>query len=72
MTKNSPFLRFMAVFMSYCPLFWVSEVIYKAHDTHEMFERYDQKPIIFTFLGRFVSYCPQFWVSGVIFKAHET
>jgi hypothetical protein len=34
MTKNSPFLHFRAVFMSYCPLFWVSEVIYKAHDTH--------------------------------------
>jgi hypothetical protein len=34
MTKNSLFLRFRAVFMSYCPLFWVSEVIYKAHDTH--------------------------------------
>jgi hypothetical protein len=34
MTKNSPFLRLRAVFMSYCPLFWVSEVIYKAHDTH--------------------------------------
>jgi hypothetical protein len=72
MTKNSLFLRFRAYFMSYCPLFWVSEVIYKAHDTHEMFERYDQKPIIFMFLGRFVRYCPQFWVSGVIFKAHDT
>jgi hypothetical protein len=34
MTKNSPFLHFRFVFMSYCPLFWVSEVIYKAHDTH--------------------------------------
>jgi hypothetical protein len=34
MTKNSPFLRFRVVFMSYCPLFWVFEVIYKAHDTH--------------------------------------
>jgi hypothetical protein len=37
-----------------------------------MFERYDQKHIVFTFLGRFVSYCPQFWVFGVIFKAHDT
>jgi hypothetical protein len=34
MTKNLPFLHFSFVFMSYCPLFWVSEVIYKAHDTH--------------------------------------
>jgi hypothetical protein len=24
---------FMAVFMSYCPQFWGSRVIYKAHDT---------------------------------------
>jgi hypothetical protein len=34
MTKNSSFLHFRSIFMSYCPLFWVSEVIYKAHDTH--------------------------------------
>jgi hypothetical protein len=33
-TKNSPFFHFRAIFMSYCPLFWISEVIYKAHDTH--------------------------------------
>jgi hypothetical protein len=53
MTKNSPFLRFRAVFMSYCPLFSVFEVIYKAHDTHEMFERYDQKPGHFYVFGPF-------------------
>jgi hypothetical protein len=62
---------FMAVFVSYCPLFGVLGV-YMAHDTHEMFERYDQKPVILKFLGRFLSYCPQFWVFGVIFKAHDT
>jgi hypothetical protein len=37
-----------------------------------MFERYDQKLVVFTFSGRFVSYCAQFWVFGVIFKVHDT
>jgi hypothetical protein len=58
MTKNSSFLHFRAVFMSYCPLFWVFEVIYKAHDTHYMFERHVPKLIIFAFMAIFLSYCP--------------
>jgi hypothetical protein len=58
--------------MSYCPQFWVSEVIYKAYDTQYMFERHDQKLVVFAFMAVFVSYCPQFWGSGVIYKAHET
>jgi hypothetical protein len=33
MTKNLLFLRYRTIFMSYCPQFWVSEVIYKAYDT---------------------------------------
>jgi hypothetical protein len=44
---------FMAVFVSYCPLFWGYGGIYMAHDTQYMFERHDQKLAIFTFLGRF-------------------
>jgi hypothetical protein len=32
-TKNSSVLHFWAVFMSYCPVFWGSGVIYKVHDT---------------------------------------
>jgi hypothetical protein len=40
---------FMAVFVSYCPQFWGSEVIYKAHDTQYIFERRDQKLIVFAF-----------------------
>jgi hypothetical protein len=51
MTKNSSFLRFRAIFMSYCPLFWVFEVIHKANDTQYMFERHDQKLIVFVFLA---------------------
>jgi hypothetical protein len=51
----------MAVFMSYCPQFWVFGVIYKAYDTLYMFERHDQKLVIFAFMAIFVSYCPQFW-----------
>jgi hypothetical protein len=33
MTKNSSLLRFRAIFMSYCPQFWGSGVIYKDYDT---------------------------------------
>jgi hypothetical protein len=47
-------------------------MIYKAHDTQSMFERYDQKHVIFTFLGRLVTYYPQFSVFGVILKVHDT
>jgi hypothetical protein len=72
MTKNSSFLCFRAVFMSYCPLFWVSEVIYKAHDTHYMFERHVPKLVIFAFMAIFVSYCPYFWGSGAIYMANDT
>jgi hypothetical protein len=56
MTKNSSFLHFRAVFMRYCPQFWGSGVIYKVHDTQHMFERHDQKLIVFAFfcvLGQF-------------------
>jgi hypothetical protein len=40
---------FMAVFMSYCPPFWGSGVIYKAHDTQYIFERDAKKVIVFAF-----------------------
>jgi hypothetical protein len=43
----------MAVFVSYCPQFWGPVVIYKAHDTQYMFERYDQKLVVFYVLGPF-------------------
>jgi hypothetical protein len=72
MTKNSSFLRFGAVFVSYCPQFWHAGVINKAHDTHYMFERHDRKLIVFAFMAVFMSYCPWFWGSGVIYKAHDT
>jgi hypothetical protein len=58
--------------MSYCPLFWVSEVIYKAHDTQYMSKRHVPKLDIFMFMAFFVSYCPQFWGSGAIYKANDT
>jgi hypothetical protein len=53
MTKNPSFLCFGSIFMSYCPQFWISAVIYKAHDTQSMSERHDQKLVVFTFSGRF-------------------
>src|SRR4051812_23662893 len=46
--------------MSYCPQFWGSRVIY-------MFERYDQKLVIWCFMAIFVSYCQQFWGSRAIY-----
>jgi hypothetical protein len=65
-------LRFRVIFVSYCPQFWGAGVINMAHDTHYMFERYDQKLIVFALIAVFMSYCPQFWGSGVIYKAHDT
>jgi hypothetical protein len=56
MTKNSSFLRFRAIFVSYCPQFWGAGVINKAHDTHYLFERHDI--IVFAFIAVFMSYCP--------------
>jgi hypothetical protein len=58
----------MAIFVSYCPLFWGYGGTYMAHDTQYMFERHDQKLSFLHFQAVFVSYSPQFWVFGVIFK----
>jgi hypothetical protein len=44
----------MAIFVSYCPQFWSSGVIYKAHDTQYMFERHDNKTHHFCILGLFL------------------
>ena len=43
----------MAVFMSYCPQFWGSRVIYNDPKTRYMFESYDQKLIVFHVLWLF-------------------
>jgi hypothetical protein len=50
--------------MSYCPQFWVFGVIFKAHDTWYLFDRHDQKLVVFAFMAIFVSYCPLFGVLG--------
>jgi hypothetical protein len=49
MPKKLIVFVFMAVFVSYCPQFWGSGVIYKVHDTQYMFERHDQELVVFTF-----------------------
>jgi hypothetical protein len=54
--KKTCRFSFLAIFVSYCPQFWGSEVIYKAHDTQYMFERHDQKLVVFAFMAVFVSY----------------
>jgi hypothetical protein len=43
------FLRFRFIFMSHCPRFRGSRVIYEVHDTQYIFERHDQKLIVFAF-----------------------
>jgi hypothetical protein len=48
-TNNSSFLCFRAVFMSYCPQFWGSGVIYKIHDSKYMFETHGQNLVVFAF-----------------------
>ena len=57
MTKNSSFSCFMTVFRSYTPQFLRSREIY-------LFESYDQKLVIFTFMAIFMIYCPTFGVPG--------
>jgi hypothetical protein len=41
----------LAIYVSYCPQFWGSGVIYKAHDTLYMFERHDKKLVVFVFMA---------------------
>jgi hypothetical protein len=65
-------LHFRAVFISYCPQFWGSGLIYKVHGTRYMFERHDKKTRHFCVLGPFVSYCLLFWGSMEIYKEHDS
>jgi hypothetical protein len=64
MTKNLLFLHFWAVFVSYCPQFCVFGVIFKAQNTWYLFDRHDQKLIVFAFMAVFVSYSHCFGVLG--------
>jgi hypothetical protein len=48
----------MAIFVSYCPQFWDSRVIYKAHDIQYIFERHNKNSLFFHFRVIFMSYCP--------------
>src|SRR5215216_7559677 len=71
MTRNTSFSCFMAVFMSYCPLFWV-----KGRSTttvrSDTFSRDITKNFSFScFLAVFMSYCPHFWGSMASFMAHK-
>jgi hypothetical protein len=62
----------MAIFVSYCPQFWGSGVIYKVHDTQYMFERFDQKLVVFAFMDVSMSYCLQFCGSVEIYKEYDS
>jgi hypothetical protein len=64
MTKNSSFLRFRAIFMSYWTLFWGSEEIYKKYDSLYILERNDKKTCHFFMYGHFRELLPtvlEFW-----------
>jgi hypothetical protein len=63
MTKNSSFLRFRVVFVSYCPQFWGDGLIYKEYDSLYILERNDDVFVVFAFMAVFMSYCPWFWGS---------
>jgi hypothetical protein len=63
-TKNLSFLYFRAIFVSYCSQFWVFGVIFKAQDTWYLFDRHDQKFVVFAFMAIFASYFPLFWGFG--------
>jgi hypothetical protein len=58
MTKNSSFLRFTDIFVSYCPQFWGSVKIYKEYDCLYILERNDKKTCRFCVYGRFRELLP--------------
>jgi hypothetical protein len=70
--KTHRFLHFMDIFLSYCPQFWDSRVIYKAHDTQHIFRGVTKNSLFLHFRAVFMRYCPQFWGSRVIYKVHDT
>jgi hypothetical protein len=57
--------------MSYCPQFCGSGVIDKVHDTQYMFERHDQKLVIFAFQGYFRELLPIVLGSVEIYKEYD-
>jgi hypothetical protein len=60
MTKNSSFLHFRAIFMSYCPLFWgCGGDLHSPWHSVNVWEAWPK-----AFMAVFVSYCPLFWGSG--------
>ena len=53
LTKKLSISHIMAVFMSYCPQFWGSRVIYNDPKTRYMFVSYDPKLVVFHVLWTF-------------------
>jgi hypothetical protein len=72
MIKSSSYLRFTAVFVSYCPFFCGSGLIYKVHDTQYIFEMHEKKFIIFVFYGHFREILPIVWGSMEIYKEYDS
>jgi hypothetical protein len=60
MTIKIVVFAFMAIFVSYCPQFWGSEVIYKAHNTSTCLSGMTKNSSFLCFRVIFMSYCPLF------------
>src|SRR3954451_11813141 len=60
MTRNSPFSRFMAVFMSYCPQFWVQGRFTTNLRPDTCLRVMPKNSSFSCFMVIFMSYCPQF------------
>jgi hypothetical protein len=58
MTKNSSFMHFRAIFMSYSPLFWGFVEIYKEYDSLYILERNDKRTCHFYMYGYFRELLP--------------
>src|SRR3954466_13176955 len=58
MPKNSSFSCFMVIFMRYCPQFLGFSRICMSRKNPDMFERYDQKLVVFVFYGHFHELLP--------------
>src|SRR5215216_702257 len=57
MTKNSFFLHFIGISMSYCPQFWDFRAIYNNRKTRYIFEYLMNYSSFSCFMAIFISYC---------------
>jgi hypothetical protein len=63
---------FMAIFVSYCPMFWGSRGFTWPLTLSTCLRGMTKNSPFLRFRVVFISYCPLFWVSEMIYKAHKT